>query len=332
MYQQNKTPKELNRTFSVAPMMEWTDRHFRYFARLMSQHTLLYTEMVTTGAIIHGGNTDRFLAYNDEEHPIALQLGGSNPEELAKCVEIADQYEYDEINLNVGCPSDRVQNNMIGACLMGHADLVKECLSTMQATTTTPITIKHRIGIDDFDSYEFLHQFVDTVQQSGCKTFIVHARIALLEGLSPKENREIPPLKYDYVYRLKKDFPDLEIIINGGIQTIEECKTHLEHVDGIMIGREAYQRPWLLSKIDEHLYNEQAFSKTRHDIIRDMFPYIERQLSQGQKLHYITRHILGLFHGQPGGKQFRRYLSENAFKPEADITTLESALKHVPEK
>ncbi len=311
-------------------MMEWTDRHYRYFARLMSKRALLYTEMVTTGAIIHG-DKHRFLSYNDEEHPIALQLGGSKPSELAECCKIARQFGYDEINLNVGCPSDRVQNNMIGACLMTHAELVRQCLSEMKSTSDIPITIKHRIGINEFDSYEFLRDFVAAIANSGCTTFIVHARIAILEGLSPKENREIPPLKYDYVYRLKQDFPDLEIILNGGIKSVAECKAHLKHVDGVMVGREAYQKPWMLSTIDQELYGEEPNHKCRADIIREMFPYIEAQLSQGQKMHYITRHILGLFHGQAGGKQFRRSLSENAFKPGADLSTLEAALSLITE-
>jgi tRNA-dihydrouridine synthase A len=323
--------RSLNRRFSVAPMMEWTDRHYRYFARLMSKHALLYTEMVTTGAIIHGGDVSRFLSYNDEEHPIALQLGGSTPKELAECARIADSYDYDEINLNVGCPSDRVQNNMIGACLMAHPNLVAQCLSAMSEATDIPITVKHRIGIDDFDTYDYLRRFVEFVAESGCLTFIVHARVAILDGLSPKENREIPPLKYEYVYKLKEEFPNLEIIINGGIKSIEECKEHLNHVDGVMVGREAYQRPWILSQVDSELFNEDIPALNRHEVIRQMFPYIEAQLNTGQKLHYITRHILGLFHGCPGGKKFRRYLSENAFKENASVSVLEKALLLVPE-
>jgi len=319
----------LNRTFSVAPMMDWTDRHQRYFARLLTKHTLLYSEMVTTGALIYG-DLERHLAYNDEEHPVALQLGGSSPEDLARCAGIAEQWNYDEVNLNVGCPSDRVQNNMIGACLMGHKELVRTCLSAMREASSIPVTIKHRIGIDDLDSETFLTDFVGTVAESGVNTFIVHARIAILDGLSPKENREVPPLKYEWVYRLKKAFPELEIIINGGIKTIEECKNHLQHVDGVMLGREAYHNPWLLSQVDEVLYNAPTNSQqmARADIIRRMFPYIERQLSEGQKLSYITRHILGLFHGQPGGKQFRRHLSENAHKPNASCEVLEQALAY----
>lgn len=310
-------------------MMEWTDRHYRYFARLMTQHTLLYTEMVTTGAIIYG-DEERHLGYNTEEHPIALQLGGSNPDELAKCTKIAEQRDYDEVNLNVGCPSDRVQNNMIGACLMGHAGLVRDCIQSMQEAVTIPVTVKHRIGIDELDSEQFLFDFVGTVAESGCQTFIVHARKAILEGLSPKENREIPPLIYDRVYDLKNHFPDLEIIINGGIKTLAECKDHLKHVNGVMIGREAYQHPWLLSDIDAQLYGDESKpTPSRKAVIEAMFPYIESQLSQGLKLNYMTRHILGLFHGQRGGKQFRRYLSENAHRPDAGIDTLAQALSLV---
>lgn len=316
---------KLSRKFSIAPMMEWTDRHYRYFARLMTKHSVLYSEMVTTGAIIYG-DEERHLAYNDEEHPVALQLGGSSPEDLAQCTKVAEQRGYDEVNLNVGCPSDRVQNNMIGACLMGHAELVRDCLASMQAEVDIPVTVKHRIGIDDMDSEQFLHDFIGTVAQSGCKTFIVHARKAILEGLSPKENREIPPLNYERVYRLKQVFPELEIIINGGIKTEAEISEHLAKVDGVMVGREAYQNPWLLASIDALAYGDAAPSISRHEVIEAMYPYIEAQLSEGQKLSYITRHILGLFHAQPGGKQFRRHLSENAHKPGAGIEVLQTAL------
>lgn len=325
---ENKQP---NRRFSIAPMMDWTDRHYRYFARLISKEALLYTEMVTTGALIYG-DKERHLQYNQEEHPIALQLGGSNPEELAQCAKMAEEYGYDEVNLNVGCPSDRVQNNMIGACLMGHAALVRDCLSAMSEACHLPATVKHRIGIDDLDSYAFLCDFVGTVMESGCRTFIVHARKAHLQGLSPKENREIPPLQYEKVYALKKDFPDCEIIINGGIKTLDECVNHLDFVDGVMLGREAYQNPWLLAEVDRVIYSKMdADVPTRHEVIRQLLPYIDAQLSKGQRLSYITRHILGLFHGQPGGKRFRRYLSEHAHKPGADVRILEDALLCVPE-
>jgi len=311
-------------------MMDWTDRHYRYFARLISQKSLLYTEMVTTGAILFGDQS-RHLDYSKQEHPLALQLGGSTPDDLARCTEIANRYNYSEVNLNIGCPSDRVQNNMIGACLMAHADLVKNCLIEMRNVSNVPVTVKHRIGIDEQDDWVFLKDFVGTVSESGCKTFIVHARKAILSGLSPKENREIPPLIYERVYQLKRAFPDLEIIINGGIQTITECLEHLQFVDGVMIGRAAYQNPWILSQVDETLYGSEANTNTRHDILRAYFPYVESQLASGQKLSYMTRHILGLFHGCPGGKKFRRFLSENAHKPDAGLKTLEEAMKLVPE-
>jgi len=312
-------------------MMDWTDRHYRYFARLMTSHTLLYSEMVTTGALLFG-DKHRHLQYNQEEHPIALQLGGSKPSELAACCKLAEEYAYDEVNLNVGCPSDRVQNNMIGACLMGHAELVRRSLEEMKEATHLPVTIKHRIGIDDFDSLDFLCDFVGTVKESGCRTFIVHARKAILQGLSPKENRDIPPLIYDRVYKLKATFPQLEFIINGGIKSLEDSKMHLKHVDGVMLGREAYQNPWLLSQVDEEIFNEHSPIKcSRHDVVRQLYPYIESELSKGQRLSYITRHILGIFHAQPGGKRFRRHLSENAHKEAADISVLEAALSLVPE-
>lgn len=324
--------RKLDRRFCTAPMMEWSDRHCRYFWRHLSQHAVLYTEMVTTGAIIHGqGGPERFLNYNELEHPIALQLGGSNPAELAQCAKVAEAFGYDEVNLNVGCPSDRVQNNMIGACLMGHPTLVADCIKAMQDATDVPVTIKHRIGIDDQDSYEELAAFVDTVAATGCTTFIVHARKAILQGLSPKENREIPPLKYDVVYQLKKDFPDLEIIINGGIATIEASQTHLEHVDGVMVGREAYHNPGLLLDVDPLIYDTKTTNSDRKAIIRDLYPYIENVVSNGGKLNYVTRHLLGLFNGQPGARKFRRYLSENAYTATANTDTLEAALNLIPD-
>jgi tRNA-dihydrouridine synthase A len=309
-------------------MMDWTDRHQRYFSRLISKQAVLYSEMVTTGAIIHG-DKDRHLRFNDEEHPVALQLGGSNPAELAQCSKIAENWGYDEVNLNVGCPSDRVQNNMIGACLMAHKELVKECLSSMRAACDIPITVKHRIGIDELNSKEFLHDFVGHVAESGCETFIVHARVAILKGLSPKENRDIPPLMYDRVYDLKTSFPDLEIIINGGIKSLDECDQHLEHVDGVMLGREAYHNPWILSSVDERIYHANQSTQSRFDVIEALLPYVEEELRAGQKLSYITRHILGLFHAQPGGKNFRRFLSENAHKHGAGTEVIEQALAKV---
>ena len=282
--------------------------------------------MVTTGALIHG-NRDRFLEYNDIEHPIALQLGGSNPSELATCSRYAEEWGYDEVNLNVGCPSDRVQNNMIGACLMAHPQLVADCIKAMQDSTSIDVTIKHRIGIDDQDSYEHMRDFVATVAETGCKTFIVHARKAILQGLSPKENREVPPLRYDDVYRLKQEFPDLEIIINGGIKTHEQIAEVMPHVDGVMLGREAYQNPSVLIDADELYFGKPANTESAKDAVRALYPYIETLLAKGAPLHYVSRHILGLFNGQRGARLFRRYLSERAHLRESGIQVLEEALQ-----
>lgn len=310
-------------------MMDRTDRHFRFFCRLLSRQALLYTEMVTTGALIHS-DKKRFLDFSQAEQPVALQLGGSNPDELATCCKMAEDWGYNEINLNVGCPSDRVQNNKIGACLMANPNLVANCVDAMQNKTRLPVTIKHRIGIDDQDSYQHLHHFVQTVSSAGCNTFIVHARKAILNGLSPKENRCIPPLVYERVYQLKKDFPDLEIIINGGISTLDACQEHLQQVDGVMLGREVYHNPWLLHNIDHQLFDTPNPLTSRHDVIEQFLPYTEQQLRSGVYLGHITRHILGIFHGQPGGKKFRRYLSENAHKPGADTNIIQKALALVP--
>lgn len=314
------------RRFSVAPMMDWTTSDCRVFHRLFSDHTLLYTEMVTTGALIHG-DAARHLDYHASEHPVALQLGGSNPSELAQCARMAEEWGYDEVNLNVGCPSDRVQNNMIGACLMAHPQLVAECLGEMRAAAGIPVTVKHRLGIDDLDSFEHLHQFVETVRQSGCTSFTIHARKAILQGLSPKENRDIPPLIYDHVYRIKALYPELEIIINGGIKTLAECDQHLERVDGVMIGREAYQNPWpLLSEVDQRYFSIDRPARSRMDIAEAFIPYLEQRLAEGAPLYAVAKHLLGLFHGQRGGKQFRRYLSENGHAREAGVDTFRAAL------
>jgi len=320
------------RRFCTAPMMDWSDRHCRMFWRQLSQHAFLYTEMVTTGALIHGkGGPERFIHFYEEEHPVALQLGGSNSQELAQCAKIAQDFGYDEVNLNVGCPSDRVQNNLIGACLMGHPQLVADGIKAMQDAADIPVTIKHRIGIDDQDSYAELSDFVGTIRDTGCKTFIIHARKAILDGLSPKENREIPPLKYDVVKQIKTDFPDLEIILNGGIKTHEEISHHLSWADGVMLGREAYHNPTVLLDVDELYYGGEANLSNKKDCIRKLYPHIENHLSQGLKLSYITRHILGLFNGEPGSRLFRRHLSEQAFKPSAGIDTIEHALSLLPD-
>ena len=325
------TRKHIDRTFTTAPMMEWSDRHCRHFWRQLTRHAVLYTKMVTTGALIHG-NRERFLEYNDSEHPIALQLGGSNPEALGQCARFAEEWGYDEVNLNVGCPSDRVQNNMIGACLMAHPQLVADCVKAMKDATSIDVTVKHRIGIDDQDSYEQLRDFVGTVADAGCETFIVHARKAILQGLSPKENREIPPLKYDTVFRLKQEFPQLEILINGGITTHEQIAELMPHVDGVMLGREVYHNPSVLAEVDQRYYaaaSEHGESPAVIDkaaIVRSLYPYIEQQLSKGATLHHISRHTLGLFNGQPGARLYRRHLSEQAPKRTSGVEVLEQAL------
>ena len=284
-------------------MMDWTDRHCRYFHRLLAPSALLYTEMVTTGAIIHG-DTDRFLAYNPEEHPVALQLGGSEPADLAACARIAEQRGYDEINLNVGCPSDRVQRGSFGACLMLEPDLVRDCLSAMLDVVDIPVTIKTRLGVDDHESYEFMADFVGRVAESGCTVFIMHARKAVLEGLSPKQNRDVPPLHYDWVYRLKQESPDLEVVINGGIDSVEAAEEHLQHVDGVMLGRAAYQSPWVLADCHTQLFGSTA-KTSREDIVDAMSRYLEQQVAEGTAVKHISRHVLGLFQGLPGAKTWR---------------------------
>ena len=315
----------LSHRFCVAPMLDWTDRHERYFLRLLSSKATLYTEMVTTGALIHG-DAPRHLAYHPQEHPVALQLGGSQPEALVHCAKMALEVGYDEVNLNIGCPSDRVQSGSFGACLMADAALVAEGVAAIRANVDIPTTIKCRIGIDQFDSDDFLFKFVETVASAGCSTFIIHARIAILKGLSPKENRDIPPLNYERVFRLKQRFPQLEIIINGGIRSLLDALTLIETVDGVMIGREVYQNPWILNSVDELFYACPANDRSRFDIVQAYLPYVAEQLSQGVPLQHMTRHILGIFHGMPGGKAFRRHLSENAYKKEASINVLEDAL------
>lgn len=325
----DKIQKYAANRFSVAPMLDWTDRHCRYFHRLMSEHALLYTEMVTTGAIIHGKGD--FLAYNKEEHPLALQLGGSNPADLARCAKLAQERGYDEINLNVGCPSDRVQNGMFGACLMGEAELVAHCVAAMREVVDIPVTVKTRIGIDEQDSYEFLTDFIGTVaEKGGCDNFTIHARKAWLKGLSPKENREIPPLDYPRVYQLKRDFPELTMGINGGIKTFEEMEEHLQHMDGVMVGREAYQSPYLMAEVDQRLFGSTKPVMKRREVVEAMYPYIEQQLAQGSYLGHITRHMLGLFQNMPGARQWRRHISENAHKPGSGIEVLQQALAKIP--
>ncbi|WP_240326861.1 tRNA dihydrouridine(20/20a) synthase DusA [Pseudomonas parafulva] len=305
-------------------MMDWTDRHCRYFLRLLSRHALLYTEMVTTGALLHN-DAARFLRHDASEHPLALQLGGSNPAELAACARLAQEAGYDEVNLNVGCPSDRVQNNMIGACLMGHPALVAECVKAMIDTVQIPVTVKHRIGINGRDSYAELCDFVGQVRDAGCKSFTVHARIAILEGLSPKENREVPPLRYDVAAQLKRDFPDLELILNGGIKTLEECHEHLQTFDGVMLGREAYHNPYLLAEVDQQLFGSQEPVVSRSEVMERLMPYLVAHVESGGAVHHITRHILGLGQGFPGARRFRQLLSADIHKAAAPLQVVEQA-------
>ena len=308
--------------------MDWTDRHDRMFLRLFSSQILLYTEMVTSSALKHG-DADYLLQYDQNEHPVALQIGGSDPDELAEATELGNKAGYCEINLNVGCPSPRVQSGAFGACLMTNPQLVADCIKTMKKVSEVPVTVKCRIGVDDQDAESDLHNFIEQVAAGGCELFIVHARKAILEGLSPKENREIPPLIYDRVFRLKELFPDLEIIINGGITTLDQTREMLEKVDGVMMGREAYQNPFILHDIDHELFNQPKTPKSRIEFLQDYFPYMKEQLEAGTPLHHMTRHILGLFKGQKGGKQFRRHLSMHAYRKDAGLSVLNDAMSFV---
>nr|WP_166468007.1 tRNA dihydrouridine(20/20a) synthase DusA [Bradyrhizobium symbiodeficiens]QIP07472.1 tRNA dihydrouridine(20/20a) synthase DusA [Bradyrhizobium symbiodeficiens] len=311
--------------FSCAPMMDWTDRHCRVFHRHLSRSALLYTEMLTTGAVIHGDRA-RLLGFDQIEHPVALQLGGSNPGDLAEAARIGEGFGYDEINLNVGCPSDRVKDGRFGACLMAEPQLVAEGVAAMKRAVAIPVTVKCRIGIDDQDPEVALDTLARAVVAAGCDTLIVHARKAWLNGLSPKENRDIPPLDYDRVYRLKRAMPDVPIIINGGILSIDEARGHLAHVDGVMLGRAAYQEPWRLLSVDADIFGEVPPHETMQDALEAMIPYVERQLSRGTRLHAITRHFVGAFHAVPGARSFRRHLAEQATRPGADIGVLRDAI------
>ncbi len=324
------TPVAPKYPISIAPMMDWTTRHYRFFMRQLTKKTLLYTEMITTGAILHG-DSERLLSYSPEEHPISLQLGGDNPEDLAKCTKIAQDYGYDEININVGCPSDRVQRGSFGACLMARPELVADCVTAMKSAVDIPVTVKHRIGIDDLDRYEDMYNFVDIVSKSGADRFTVHARKAWLQGLSPKQNRTVPPLRYDDVYKLKQAFPELEIEINGGIATWEQCDEHLKQVDAAMLGRAAYENPYLFATADQHFFGSSDPVLSRHEAVEAMYPYMERWLERDLYLNHITRHMLNLFKGQPGGKFWRRHISENINKAGAGIEVVEAALAGVPE-
>jgi tRNA-dihydrouridine synthase A len=314
--------------FTVAPMMDWTDRHCRAFHRVLSRRARLYTEMVTTGAVIHGPR-ERLLGFSDVEHPVAVQLGGSDPKELTQAARICAEFGYDEINLNVGCPSDRVQNGRFGACLMQEPVLVGECVAAMKAAVSLPVTVKCRIGVDDQDTEEALNRLTACVVAAGGDELTVHARKAWLKGLSPKENRDIPPLDYARVYRLKQARPDLPIAINGGIKTMAEVHEHLKHVDGVMLGRVAYHEPEILLAVDPELYGETAPVADGFEAVEAYEPYIAEQLAQGERLHNITRHMLGLFTGLPGARAYRRHLATEAVKPGANLQTLRDAVAHV---
>ena len=322
-------PEALSRRIAVAPMMDWTDRHDRFFLRLITRRALLYTEMITTGAVIHG-DRKRLLGFSPEERPLALQVGGSDPAQLAESARIAEGFGYDEVNVNCGCPSDRVQEGRFGACLMGAPALVARGVEAMRRATRLPVTVKCRIGIDDRDSYEDLRRFVETVAAAGCGTFIVHARKAWLQGLSPKENREIPPLRYPEVYRLKAEFPHLEIVLNGGVTSLEAAAGHLQHVDGVMIGRAAYQNPYLLAEADRRFFGADEPPPDRHEVVERLIPYVEAELAAGTRLAAITRHILGLFQGCPGARAWRRHLAENAHRPGAGVEVIRTAAGLVP--
>lgn len=337
----SKRPRSSASQFSVAPMLDWTDRHCRFFHRQLTQHAWLYSEMVTTGAIIYGNDLERFLGHSDSEQPVVLQLGGSDPQELAHCARLGEEWGYSEINLNVGCPSDRVQNNMIGACLMAHPQMVADAVSAMKAVVKNiPITVKTRIGIDEQEGIETLIEFISALQQAGVDGVIIHARKAWLQGLSPKENRDIPPLKTDWVRKIKMQFPDLTVAINGGIASPQagvpfltpvesNDGSLLAGVDGVMLGRAVYENPYLLTQVDALYYDEPSPVKTREQVLTSMYPYIETHLSQGGKLNHVSRHMLGLFAGLPGGRKWRRFISENVSKPGAGIEVLQQAYQQV---
>ncbi|MGY6161618.1 tRNA dihydrouridine(20/20a) synthase DusA [Paraburkholderia strydomiana] len=318
------------RRVSVAPMMDWTDRHCRSLHRIISRHTWLYTEMVTTGALLHG-DVPRHLAFTPDEAPVALQLGGSEPDDLARSAKLGEQWGYDEINLNCGCPSERVQRGAFGACLMNEPQLVADCVKAMRDVVSVPVTVKHRIGVDAVEEYGFVRDFVGTIADAGCNVFIVHARNAILKGLSPKENREIPPLKYDYAYQLKRDFPQLEIIINGGIKTLDEVQTHLAHVDGVMLGREAYHNPYLLADVDARFYGSTEAPLTREQVEAKLIEYCAAEMARGTYLGAITRHALGLYRGESGARGWRRVLSDSKRLAARDLAIFNEARQHLRE-
>ena len=311
-------------------MLDCTDRHERYLARLMSNNAMLYTEMITTGAILFG-DRPRFLDFDQSEHPVALQLGGSEPDDMAKCAELIQQWGYDEVNINVGCPSDRVQSGSFGACLMQTPELVAQNVKAMMAQVDIPVTVKCRIGVDDQEPRDALWALVESSAEAGCTTFLVHARKAWLKGLSPKQNRDVPPLDYDLVYRLKQAFPELDIVINGGITTIEQCHQHLNHVDGVMMGREAYSNPYILSRVDQEFYAGSSIPKTRDQVLTEYMNYIDHQIEQGVRLNAMSKHVVGLFHGEPRSRLFRRHISENAHQPGSTSAVLQDAYSKMVE-
>lgn len=316
--------------FSVAPMLHCTDRHFRYLARLFSKKCFLYTEMITTGALIYG-DRERWLKLHDGENPVALQLGGSKPNEMAQCAELAEEYMFNEVNINVGCPSDRVQAGKFGACLMLEPEVVSSCIKAMQAASDIEITVKTRIGVDKQDSYEFLKQFVEKIASTDCKTFVIHARKAYLSGLSPRQNRTVPPLRYEYVYRLKQDFPELTVILNGGIKNTKEILDHLKELDGVMVGREAYDNPYFLSDIDEMIFKTSTESLSRFKVLDQYKLYIQSELNNGVPLKVLVQHVFGLFNGLPGARSWRRYLSEHIYAKDAGLEVIDEAVKAVLE-
>jgi tRNA-dihydrouridine synthase A len=320
----------LDRKFAIAPMMEWTDRHCRFFHRLLTRRALIYTEMITIGAVLHGDRS-RLLAFDPSEHPVALQLGGSDSRELARCARIAEDLGYDEVNLNVGCPSDRVQQGRFGACLMAEPDLVGDCVVAMKSAVAIPVTVKCRIGIDEQDPEEALETFTRVLKRAGGDALIVHARKAWLAGLSPRENRDLPPLDYDRVHRLKATHPHLPVVINGGVTSIAQAVVQLAQVDGVMMGRAAYQEPWLLAGVDPLLFGAAAPFDTPKAVVEALIPYVERELRRGTRLHAITRHVLGLFRGVPGARAFRRHLVAEAVRPDAGVATLRASLALVPD-
>ncbi len=309
-------------------MMALSDRHCRYLWRLLSRHTRLYTEMVTTGALLQG-DSSRFLAYHPHEHPLALQLGGSDPKALAQCARLAEKHGYDEVNLNCGCPSNRVQNGLIGACLMAHPQRVADAIKAMRDAVSIPITVKHRIGIDTMDDSDSLQNFVIALAEAGCQTFIIHARKAWLQGLNPKQNRDIPPLMYDRVYALKQALPQLTVVINGGIQSLQQSLEQLQQVDGVMMGRQAYHNPYLLAEVDKQLFHDARPVPSRRQVMLQYIDYCAQQLQQGCRLHHMSKHVLGLFQGQPGARAFRRHISEHAYRKDADIHILHQALANI---